>query len=137
MRIACIVASVPETVMRALSTQPVSSLTSSIARTSSSRREREADAPAHPLVDVVVDALVAVAEDDRPVAHPQVDELVAVDVPDAAALAPIDVDRVLAPGPEVRVGAAGQRLGGALGTSRSGGSRRSAGTAGRRRVRRP
>ncbi len=36
MRIACIVASVPETVMRAISTQPVSSQRSSIARTSSS-----------------------------------------------------------------------------------------------------
>ena len=36
MRIACIVASVPETVIRALSTQPVSSLRSSIAWTSSS-----------------------------------------------------------------------------------------------------
>ena len=36
MRIACIVASVPETVIRTLSIQPVSSLTSSIASTSSS-----------------------------------------------------------------------------------------------------
>ena len=72
--------------------------------------QREADAAAHPLVDVVVDAVVAVTEDDRPVAHPQVDVLVAVQVPDAAALAAVDVDRVLAPGPEVRVGAAGQRL---------------------------
>ena len=36
MRMACIVASVPETVMRAMSTQPVSSHRSSIARTSSS-----------------------------------------------------------------------------------------------------
>ena len=113
MRIACIVASVPETVIRALSTQPVSSLTSSIAWTSSSRGQREADALAHPLVDVVVDALVAVAEDDRAVAHPQVDELVAIDVPDVAALATIDVDRVVAPGAEVRVGATGQRPQGA------------------------
>ena len=72
-------------------------------------REREADPQAHPLVDVVVDALVAVAQDHRAVAHAQVDELVAVDVPDAAALAAVDVDRVLAPGPEVRVRAARQR----------------------------
>ena len=36
MRIACIVASVPDTVMRACSTQPVSSQTSSMALTSSS-----------------------------------------------------------------------------------------------------
>jgi hypothetical protein len=35
-RMACIVASVPETVIRTLSTQPVSSLTSSARRTSSS-----------------------------------------------------------------------------------------------------
>ena len=72
------------------------------------RRQREADALAHPLVDVVVDALVAVAQDHRPIAHPQVDVLVAIDVPDHAALAPIDVDGVVAPGPEVRVRAAGQ-----------------------------
>ena len=73
-------------------------------------RQREADAAAHPLVHVVVDALVAVAEDDRPVAHPQIDEPIAVEVPDLAALAPIHVDRVLAPRAEVRVGTAGQRL---------------------------
>jgi hypothetical protein len=36
MRIACIVASVPDTVIRAMSTQGLSSQTSSIARTSSS-----------------------------------------------------------------------------------------------------
>ena len=36
MRIACIVASVPDTVIRAFSTQPVSSLMSSTVRTSSS-----------------------------------------------------------------------------------------------------
>src|SRR4029078_7441843 len=72
------------------------------------RREREADALAHSLVDVVVDALVAVAEDDRAVTHPQVDVLVAIDVPDHAALAAIDVDRVVAPGAEVRVGATGE-----------------------------
>jgi hypothetical protein len=35
-RIRCIVASVPETVIRAMSTQPVSSQSNSIARTSSS-----------------------------------------------------------------------------------------------------
>ena len=46
------------------------------------RGEGEADAPAHALVDVVVDPRVAVAEDHRAVAHPQVDELVAVHVPD-------------------------------------------------------
>ena len=68
--------------------------------------EAEADAQAHALVDVVVHARVGVAEDDRPVAHAQVDELVAVDVPDAAALAAIDVDRVLTPGTEVGVRAA-------------------------------
>ncbi len=73
------------------------------------RGEREADALAHPLVDVVVDPLVAVAEDDRAVAHPQVDVLVAIDVPDVPALAAIDVDRVVAPGPEVRIGATGER----------------------------
>ena len=72
-------------------------------------REAEAHAPAHPLVDMVVDPVVTVAQDHRAVAHPQVDELVAVDVPDPAALATVDVDRVLAPGPEVGVGAAGQR----------------------------
>src|SRR4029077_274179 len=73
------------------------------------RGQREADTLAHPLVDVVVDAVVAVAEDDRPVAHAQVDVLVAIDVPHAAALAPIDVDRVVAPGAKVRVGAARER----------------------------
>ena len=72
--------------------------------------EAEADAPPHPLVDVIVDPLVGVAEDDRAVAHPEVDELVAVEVPDVPALAPIDVDRVLAPGPEVGIGAARQGL---------------------------
>ena len=110
MRIACIVASVPDTVMRARSTQPVSSFTSSIARTSSSLVRLKLTPLAHALVDVVVDPLVAVAEDHRAVAHPQVDELVAVDVPDLAALAAIDIDRAFAPGPEVRVGATGQRL---------------------------
>ena len=73
-------------------------------------RQAEADALAHPLVDVVVDARVAVAEDDRSVAHPQVDELVAVGIPDEPALAAIDVDRVVAPRSEVRVRAAGQSL---------------------------
>ena len=66
-------------------------------------REREADALAHLLVDVVVDPVVAVAEDDRAVAHPQVDVLVLVLVPDPAALAAVDIDGVLAPRPEVRV----------------------------------
>ena len=87
--------------------------------------QREADAAAHPLVDVVVDALVAVAEDDRAVAHPQVHEPVAVEVPDLATLAAIDVDRVLAPRAEVRVGhrrAASSTRGG---TSRTGGNGRS------------
>ena len=73
-------------------------------------RQAEAHAPAHALVDVVVDPLVPVAEDHRPVAHAQVDELVAVGVPDHAALAPIDVDRALAPGAEIRIRATGQRL---------------------------
>ena len=84
------------------------------------RGEREADALAHPLVDVVVDPLVAVTEDDRAVAHPQVDVLVAVHVPDHAALATVDVDRVLAPGPEVRVGAAGHASAGRAHTARTG-----------------
>ncbi len=72
--------------------------------------QREAHAAAHPEVDVVVDPVVGVAEDDRAVAHPEVDVLVAVDVPDATALAAFDVDRVVAPGPEVRVGATGEGL---------------------------
>ena len=73
-------------------------------------RQREADALPHPLVDVVVDPVVAVAEDHRAVAHAKVDELVAVDVPDRAALASIDVDGALAPCPEVRVRAAREAL---------------------------
>src|SRR5207247_1488993 len=77
-------------------------------------REGEADTLAHLLVDVVVDALVAMAEDDRPIPHPQVDVLVAIDVPDSAALAPVDVDRVITPHPEVRVRAAWHRPEGAL-----------------------
>jgi len=76
--------------------------------------EGEADPAPHPLVDVVVDARVAVAEDHRPVAEPQVDVLVAIDVPDATALATVDVHGVVAPGSEVRVGAAGHGL---LGTA--------------------
>ena len=96
--------------MRAMSTQPVSSQTSSIARTSSSLVRLKLTPAAHPLVDVVVDASVAVSEDDRAVAHAQVDELVAVQVPDEPTLAAIDVDRVVAPRPEVRVGAAGHVL---------------------------
>ena len=103
-------ASVPETVIRALSTHGLSSLTSSIARTSSSLVIEKLTPQAHPLVDVVVDAIVAVPEDHRAVAHAQVDVLVAVHVPDLAALAAVDVDRVLAPGAEVGVGAAGERL---------------------------
>ncbi len=86
------------------------------------RGEREADALAHPLVDVIVDPLVVVAEDDRAVAHPQVDVLVAVDVPDATALAAVDVDGVLAPGAEVRVGPTGQRPQGTLVHRRLGGA---------------
>src|SRR4029079_15748794 len=73
------------------------------------RGEREADALAHPLIDVVVDAVVAVAQDDRAIAHPQIDELVAIDIPDVSALAAIDVDRVVAPGTEVRIGPTGER----------------------------
>ena len=38
-----------------------------------------------------------------------VDVLVAIEVPDHAALATVDVDRVLAPRPEVRIRAAGHR----------------------------
>jgi hypothetical protein len=73
-------------------------------------RQGEADATPHPLVDVVVHAVVAVPEDDRPIPHAQIDELVAIDVPDPATLAPIDIHRVVAPRPEVRAGAAGHRL---------------------------
>ena len=73
-------------------------------------RERERHALAHALVDVVVDARVAVAEDHRAIAHAQVDVLVAVDVPDETALAAVDVDGVLAPRPEVRVRAPRQDL---------------------------
>ena len=76
-------------------------------------REAEAHALAHALVDVVVDARVAVSQDDRPIAHPKVDELVAVGIPDDATLAAIDVDRALAPRAEVRVGSAGHPLRGA------------------------
>ena len=72
--------------------------------------EAEADAAAHALVDVVVHAGVAVAEDHRAVAHAQVHELVAVQVPDQPALATVDVDGVLVPGAEVGVRAAGQGL---------------------------
>src|SRR5688572_21515959 len=50
------------------------------------------------------------SEDHRSVAHPEVDELVTVGVPDLATLAPINVDRALAPGAEIRIGAAGERL---------------------------
>ena len=75
--------------------------------------EAEADALAHPLVDVVVDARVAMAEDHRAIAHPQIDVLIPVGVPDERALSPVDVDRALAPGPEVRVGAARHVLRGA------------------------
>ena len=90
-------------------------------------RQAEADAAAHPLVDVVVDPRVAVPEDDRPIAHPQVDVLVAVVVPDQPALAAIDVDRVLAPRPEVRVRATGHVLERSLVHRRAGGSRSSVG----------
>ena len=99
--------------MRAMSTQPVSSHRSSIVADLVLARQAEAHALAHALVDVVVDARVAVSEDDRPIAHPKVDELVAVGIPDEAALAAIDVDRALAPGAEVRVGSAGHPLRGA------------------------
>ena len=119
MRIACIVASVPDTVMRAM-LDPAGQLADELHRPDLVlAREAEADAAAHPLVDVVVDPRVAVAEDHRAVAHAQVDVLVAVDVPDQAALAAVDVDRVLAPGPEVRVGAAGHRPRARAGTSRA------------------
>ncbi len=46
--------------------------------------QAEADATAHPLVDMVVHAGVGVAQDGRAVAHAQVHELVAVEVPDPA-----------------------------------------------------
>src|ERR1019366_3934595 len=77
-------------------------------------RQREADATAHPLIDVVVDPRVGVTQDHRPVAHPEVDELVVVKIPNPATLAPINVDGILAPAPEVRVGTAGHRLQGAV-----------------------
>ena len=73
------------------------------------RGQGEADAATHALADVVVDAVVGMPEEDGPIAHPQVDVLVAVEIPDAAALAAIDVDRAVAPGAEVGVGATGQR----------------------------
>src|SRR6266571_3769957 len=57
---------------------------------------------------MVIDPGVGVAQDDRPVAHPEVDELVAIDVPHVAAEASVNVDRVVAPGAEVRARAAGQ-----------------------------
>ena len=105
---ACIVASVPDTVMRDI-VHPAGQLArSSFAADLVLRGQREADPAPHALVDVVVDAVVGVAEDDRSVAHPQVDVLVAVDVPDPAALAAVDVDGVLAPGSEVGIRAAGQ-----------------------------
>ncbi len=72
-------------------------------------RQAEADASREPLDDVRIDALIRVPEDGRAVAHAQVDELVAVQVPDAGALATVDVDRVGVPDPEVRVGATGHR----------------------------
>ena len=67
------------------------------------RGQAEAHAAAHALVDMVVHARVGMAQDDRAVAHPQVDVLVPVDVPDDPASAPVDVDRVLAPRAEVGV----------------------------------
>src|SRR5450759_223302 len=77
------------------------------------RDRAEADALAHPLVDVVVHPWIAMAQDDRAVAHPKLDVLVPVQVPYPAAFAPIDVDRVFPPRAEVRVRAAGQGLQGA------------------------
>src|SRR4029077_4953968 len=59
--------------------------------------EAEAHPPAHPLVDVIVDPIVGVPEDHRAIAHAEIDELVAIDVPDSPAFAAIDVDRVLSP----------------------------------------
>ena len=55
-RMACIVASVPDTVMRAMSTQPVSSHHELDRADLVLTREAEAHALAHALVDVVVDA---------------------------------------------------------------------------------
>ncbi len=71
---------------------------------------------------MVIDPLVVVTEDDRAVAHAQVDVLVAVDVPDATALAPIDVDGVVAPGPEVGVRPTGEGPQGTLVHRRLGGA---------------
>ena len=127
MRIACIVASVPGHRHPGL-VDPAGELLDELDRPDLVlARQREADALAHPLVDVVVDPLVAVAEDHRAVAHPEVDVLVAVEVPDRAALAPIDVDGVVAPRPEVRVRAARQRLAARAGTGAAGASRRGPG----------
>ena len=72
-------------------------------------RQAEADAAREALDDVGIDPLVGVAEDGRAIAHAQVDVLVAVEVPDASTLAALDVDRVVAPDPEVGVGTAGHR----------------------------
>ena len=99
--------------MRAMSTQPVSSHSELDRADLVLTREAEAHALAHALVDVVVDARVAVSQDDRPIAHPKVDELVAIGIPDEATLAAIDVDRALAPRAEVRVGTAGHTQRGA------------------------
>src|SRR4029079_920788 len=62
------------------------------------------------LVDVVVDPRVVVPQDHRAVAEAEIDVLVAIGIPDEAALATIDVDRAVTPGPKVRVGAAGEVL---------------------------
>ncbi len=69
--------------------------------------EAEADPTTHPVIDMLVDAGIPVTQDRGTVAHAQVDELGTVEVPDQAALATVDVDGVLAPGAEVRIGTAG------------------------------
>ena len=105
-RMACIVASLPEVARRAMS-QKVRSVHQLARADLVLAGQAEADAQPHPLVDGVVDARVAVAQDGRPVAHAEVDVLVVVDVPDPAALAARDVDGVGAPVAEVAVDAAG------------------------------
>ena len=56
----------------------------------------------------VVDGVVAVAEDDRPAAHTQIDKLVAVHIPEVAILCALVIDRRL---PECReMGTAAEKL---------------------------
>ena len=60
-------------------------------------RQRKDSADVHTLARRSVDTIVSIAEDDRAVSEPVVNVLIAVDVPDACALAVIDVDRLVVP----------------------------------------